>query len=63
VIDFNYLEHAFCEKPVSTFSQHALEHFPEKRIRFSEEEMLQYYELARFLIGQTSPSDRKARWG
>jgi hypothetical protein len=61
VIDFNNLEHAFCEKPVSTFSQHALEHFPEKRIRFSEEEMLRYYDLVRFLVDQTSPSDRQAR--
>jgi hypothetical protein len=38
-----------------------LEHFPEKWLRFSEEEMLQYYDLARFLIGQTIPPDRKAR--
>jgi hypothetical protein len=26
-----------------------LEHFPEKWIRFSEEEMLQYYDVARYL--------------
>jgi hypothetical protein len=39
----------------------ALEHVPEKWTRFSDEDMLQVFELARILFDQVIPPDRKAR--
>jgi hypothetical protein len=62
VIDLKKFRARFARKTgFQFFASRALEQVPKKLTDFFDQNLLQFIDLARFLIDQTIPSDRKAR--